>query len=66
MWADILTKEKRLLEDLEDVLMRNDMDLPKTHINEVRTFGQEVRMQNIRNRRVLNPVNLLIFLLLFF
>ena len=55
MWADLLTKEKRLPENLEDVLMRNVMELPETHINEVKAFGQEVRMTNIRNHRAVNP-----------
>ena len=52
MWADLLTKEKKLPEDLEDVLMKNDMDIKDTSVNEVKAFGQEVRMTNIRNRRV--------------
>ena len=52
MWADLLKKDKRHLDDLEDILMKNIMELPETHINEVRAFGQEVMMTNIRNRRV--------------
>ena len=52
MWADVLTKEMRLPEALERVLTENMMDLPNTSINEVKAFGTEVRMQNIRNRSV--------------
>ena len=50
MWADILTKEKKLPQKLEDVLRNNDMDLGDTETNKVMAFGQEVRMINIRNR----------------
>ena len=52
MWADLLTKEMKLPDNLEDILFKNKMNLPDTTVNEVRAFGQEVRMQNIRNRRV--------------
>ena len=50
MWADILTKEMRIPEALEKVLVENVMELPKTNINEVKAFDKEVRMENIRNR----------------
>ena len=46
MWVDLLTKEKRLLQQLEDVLMMNDMDLGDTEVNEVKAFGQDVRMES--------------------
>ena len=52
MWADLLTKEMKLPDELEDVLLKNKMNLPDTTVNEVRAFRQEVRIQNIRNRRV--------------
>ena len=52
MWADVLTKELRMPEALEQVLTENVMVLPKTNINEVKAFGSEVRMENIRNREV--------------
>ena len=39
MWADLLTKERKLPEDLEDVLFKNDMNLQYTTINEVKAFG---------------------------
>ena len=51
MWADVLTKEMCLHEDLEEVLLRNDMKLGDNKINQVKAFGQEVRMINIRNRK---------------
>ena len=52
MWVDILTKEKQLPKTLEDVLIRNIMDLGDTSLNKVQAFGQEVRMTNIKNRKV--------------
>ena len=52
MWADLLPKEIKLFDDLEDVLFKNKMNLPDTIVNEVTAFGQEVRMQKIRKRRV--------------
>ena len=53
MWADLFTKESKLPEALEDVLIRNVMDIEDTTINEVKAHSQEVRMTNIRNR--MNP-----------
>ena len=53
MWADLLTKKRKLPEDLEDVLIRNNMNLQDTSINEVKAFRQEVRMTNIRNRKAI-------------
>ena len=50
MWADILTKEMRLLSGLEKVIKNNIMDLPETTVNQVKTFGRDIRMTNIRNR----------------
>ena len=49
MLADILTKEKKLPPELEDVFIRNDLDLGDTTINKVMAFGQEVRMINIKH-----------------
>ena len=49
MWADILTKEMKIPEALEKVLVENVMELPETDINEVKAFDKEVRMENIRN-----------------
>jgi len=51
MWADILTKEKKVVPPkLEDGLKKNEMDLGGASVNKVMAFGQEVRMINIRNR----------------
>ena len=53
MWADVLTKEKKILPDLENVFL-NEMRLENTSINKVVAFNQEVRMTNIRNRNSMN------------
>ena len=53
MWTNLLTKESKLPEALENVLNWNVMDIEDTTINEVKAHGQEVRMTNIRNR--INP-----------
>ena len=50
IWTDLLTKESKLLEALENVLFRNDMEIEDTTINKVKAHGQEVRMTNILNR----------------
>ena len=47
MWADLLTKENKLTEALEDILIKNVIDIEDTLINEVKAYGQEVRMTNI-------------------
>ena len=39
MWADILTKEMRLLPSLEDVILKKIMDIPKTPVNQVKALG---------------------------
>ena len=41
---------------LEKVLLDNIIDLPETRINEVKAVGQEIRMENIRNRRAVEDV----------
>ena len=51
MWADILTKKKKIPPKLEDVLTEKRMNLGETGINKVLAFGQEVQMTNIRNGR---------------
>ena len=56
MWADILTKEMKIPEALEKVLVENVVVLPKTNINEVKAFDKEVRMENIRNRGVVQDI----------
>ena len=50
IWADLLTKEAKLPEALEDILTKNNMNIDDTSINKVKAYGQEVRMTNIRNR----------------
>ena len=47
MWADILTKEKKIPLNLEYIQIRNRMDLGDKTINRVMAFGQEVQMTNI-------------------
>ena len=49
MWADILTKEKRMPSTFEDVINKNDLALEDTSMNKVMAFSQEVRMTNICN-----------------
>ena len=50
IWADMMTKEMKLPPSLEDVIMRNVMDLLKPLMNEVKAVGTEICMTNIRNR----------------
>ena len=50
MWADILTKEKKVPLELEDILTKNKMDLRDTTKNKVMACGQDVRMTNICNQ----------------
>ena len=50
MWADMMTKEMQLPPALEDVFLKNDLDLPQPLVNEVRAVGTEIWMNNIRNR----------------
>ena len=49
MWADILTKEKKMPPNFEKVIANNTLALGDTTINKVKAFGQEVQMTNIRN-----------------
>lgn len=46
----MMTKEMKLPLSLEDVILKNVMDLPKPLVNEVRAVGMEICMTNIRNR----------------
>ena len=52
MWEDVLTKEMRLPDGFEKVLLENEMDLPGTNVNKVKAVKGEVRMENIRNQSV--------------
>ena len=50
MWTDMMMKVMELLSALENVFLKNDMDLPKPLMNEVKVIGPEmIRMNNIRN-----------------
>ena len=50
MLADVLTKEMRLPQALENVFLKNEFSLPQPLVNEVKAVGTEIRMVNIRNR----------------
>ena len=50
LWADMMTKEMQLPPALEDVFLKNDLDLPQPLVNEVRAVGTKIQMNNIRNR----------------
>ena len=50
IWADILTKEKKIPLDLENVFLNNQIKHGDTSMNKVMAFNQEVQMTNIRNR----------------
>ena len=47
IWADILTKEKKMPSTFEDVININDLKLENTSVNKGMAFGQEVRITNI-------------------
>ena len=47
MWADMMMKEMRLPLTMEDVIMKNVVNLPKTEVNEVKAVRTEIRMSNI-------------------
>ena len=47
MWADIIMKEMQLPSALENVFLKNDLDLPQPLMNEVKAIGTEIRMNNI-------------------
>ena len=42
MWADILTKGKKIPPTFEKVIATNTLTLGNTAINNVKAFGQEV------------------------
>ena len=46
MWADVLTKERNLYEDLKNVLLRNEMKLGDTTKNQVKAFGQHSQQED--------------------
>ena len=51
MWAYLLTKEMHLLQHLEDVFLKNTLNLSRTQTNQVKAIGTKIRMHNIRNRK---------------
>ena len=50
LWADIMKKEIKIPPSLEDIIMKNVMDLPKPLVNEVKAVGTDICMTNRRNR----------------
>ena len=51
IYTDILTKGMCLPPDLEDVFLKNVLNIPKTAVNEVKAVGTEIRINNMRNGR---------------
>ena len=49
MWADVLMKEMHLPPLLEDFFLKNDLNLPRTLVNQGKAVGTEVWMHNIWN-----------------
>ena len=50
MLADVLTKEMKIPQALEDIILKNQIFIPKPLMNEVKAVGTEIRMINIQNR----------------
>ena len=50
MLADVLTKEMKIPQALEDVILRNEISISQPLVNEVKAVGTEIRMVNIHNR----------------
>ena len=50
MLADVLTKEMRIPQALENVILKNELHISQPLVNEVKAVGTEIRMVNIRNR----------------
>ena len=50
MLADVLTKEIKIPQAQEDVILKNKNSLSQPLVNEVKAVGPEIRMVNIRNR----------------
>lgn len=53
---DVLTREIKMPSGLESVPLDNVLDLPEDKINLVQTVDREIRMENIRKRKVLLPI----------
>ena len=50
MLADVLTKEMKIPQALEDVILKNEISISQPLVNEVKAVGTEIRMVTIRNR----------------
>ena len=50
MLADVLTKEMKIPQALEDVILQNEISISQPLVNEVKAVGTEIRMVNIHNR----------------
>ena len=50
MLADVLTKEMKIPQAQEDVILKNEISISQPLVNEVKAAGTEIRMVNIRNR----------------
>ena len=50
MLTDVLTKEMKIPQALEDVILKNEIAISQPLVNEVKAVGTEIRMVNIRNR----------------
>ena len=50
MLPDVLTKEMKIPQALEDVILKNEISLSQPLLNEVKAMGTEIRMVNIRDR----------------
>ena len=49
MWLDVLTKEMRPPDGLEEILVKKNMDLSDTEVTKVKSVDGEVQRENIRN-----------------
>ena len=50
MLADVLMKEMKIPQALEDVILKNEIAISQPLVNEVKAVGTEIRMVNICNR----------------
>ena len=50
MLADVLTKEMKIPQALEDVILKNKISISRPLVNKVKAVGTEIRMINIHNR----------------
>ena len=50
MLADVLTKEMRIPQALENIILKNEIKISQPLVNEVKAVGTEIRMINIWNR----------------